>query len=107
MSRKILYAIAIMLLLASCGADRQLRRGEKHLALGEYYDAAGAFRQAYQKTSPKLRARRGQIARKMAFCYGKSLQTSRATAAWRNAIRYEQADTLDHLAFAHKKKKNG
>lgn len=107
MSRKILYAIAIMLLLASCGADRQLRRGEKHLALGEYYDAAGAFRQAYQKTPPKLRARRGQIARKMAFCYGKSLQTSRATAAWRNAIRYEQADTLDHLAFARLLLKNG
>lgn len=107
MNVKIQYAIAIILLLTSCGADRQLRRGEKYLALGEYYDAAGAFRQAYQKTPPKQRERRGKIARKMAYCYGKSLQSSRATAAWRNAIRYQQADTLDHLTFARLLLKDG
>lgn len=90
----------ILWLVTSCGADLNLRRGEKYLALGEYYDAANEFRQAYQKTPAKERAKRGQIARKMAMCYDKSLQSARALAAWRNAIRYQQADTADRLAFA-------
>lgn len=97
----------ILWLVTSCGADLNLRRGEKYLALGEYYDAANEFRQAYQKTPAKERAMRGQIARKMAMCYDKSLQSARALAAWRNAIRYQQADTADRLAFAQTLMKNG
>ena len=97
----------ILWLVTSCGADRNLHRGEKFLALGEYYDAANEFRQAYQKTPAKERAKRGQIARKMAMCYDKSLQSARALAAWRNAVRYQQADTADRLAFARTLMKNG
>lgn len=97
----------ILWLVTSCGADRNLHRGEKYLALGEYYDAANEFRQAYQKTPAKERTKRGQIARKMAMCYDKSLQSARALAAWRNAIRYQQADTADRLAFAQTLMKNG
>jgi len=105
--KKTLLFFMILWLVTSCGADRNLRRGEKYLALGEYYDAANEFRQAYQKTPAKERAKRGQIARKMAMCYDKSLQSARALAAWRNAIRYQQADTADRLAFAQMLMKNG
>ena len=105
--KKTLLFFMILWLATSCGADLNLRRGEKYLALGEYYDAANEFRQAYQKTPAKERAKRGQIARKMAMCYDKSLQSARALAAWRNAIRYQQADTADRLAFAQTLMKNG
>ena len=105
--KKTLLFFMILWLVTSCGADRNLHRGEKFLALGEYYDAANEFRQAYQKTPAKERAKRGQIARKMAMCYDKSLQSARALAAWRNAIRYQQADTADRLAFAQTLMKNG
>lgn len=105
--KKTLLFFMILWLVTSCGADLNLRRGEKYLALGEYYDAANEFRQAYQKTPVKERAKRGQIARKMAMCYDKSLQSARALAAWRNAIRYQQADTADRLAFAQTLMKNG
>lgn len=105
--KKTLLFFMILWLVTSCGADLNLRRGEKYLALGEYYDAANEFRQAYQKTPAKERAKRGQIARKMAMCYDKSLQSARALAAWRNAIRYQQADTADRLAFAQMLMKNG
>lgn len=105
--KKTLLFFMILWLVTSCGADLNLRRGEKYLALGEYYDAANEFRQAYQKTPAKERAMRGQIARKMAMCYDKSLQSARALAAWRNAIRYQQADTADRLAFAQTLMKNG
>jgi len=105
--KKTLFFFMILWLVTSCGADRNLHRGEKYLALGEYYDAANEFRQAYQKTPGKERTKRGQIARKMAMCYDKSLQSARALAAWRNAIRYQQADTADRLAFAQTLMKNG
>lgn len=105
--KKTLFFFMILWLVTSCGADRNLHRGEKFLALGEYYDAANEFRQAYQKTPAKERAKRGQIARKMAICYDKSLQSARALAAWRNAVRYQQADTADRLAFARTLMKNG
>ena len=105
--KKTLLFFMILWLVTSCGADRNLHRGEKFLALGEYYDAANEFRQAYQKTPAKERAKRGQIARKMAMCFDKSLQSARALAAWRNAIRYQQADTADRLAFAQTLMKNG
>lgn len=96
-----------MVLLAACGADRHLKRGEKYLALGEYYDAGNEFRQAYQKTEPKQRDQRGRIARKMAYCYSRSLQHAKAIAAYRNAIRYHQADLGDRLMLAQALMKNG
>ena len=105
--KKTLFFFMILWLVTSCGANCNLHRGEKYLALGEYYDAANEFRQAYQKTPAKERTKRGQIARKMAMCYDKSLQSARALAAWRNAIRYQQADTADRLAFAQTLMKNG
>lgn len=98
---------SIVLLVAGCGAERNMKRGEKHLAISEYYDAAAEFKQAYQKTPAKERDRRGQIAKKMAFCYGKSLQTAKAIAAYRNVIRYHQDDANDHLALAGQLMKNG
>lgn len=96
-----------MVLLAACGADRHLKRGEKYLALGEYYDAGNEFRQAYQNTEPKQRDQRGRIARKMAYCYSRSLQHAKAIAAYRNAIRYHQADLGDRLMLAQALMKNG
>ena len=94
-------------ILTSCGAERNFKRGEKHLALGEYFDAANEYKQAYQKTPPKDRERRALIASKMAFCYDKSLQTGKAVAAYRNVIRYKQANMEEHLALARQLMKEG
>lgn len=99
--------LLLVLALSSCGADKNLKRGEKYLALGEYYDAANEFKTAYQKTPSKERDKRGQRARKMAFCYDRSLQTAKAIAAYRNAIRYNQATADDMLAYARLLLKNG
>ena len=96
-----------LMVLVSCGAERNLKRGEKYLALGEYFDAANEFKQAYQKTPPKERERRGQIALKMALCYEKMLQTGKAVAAYRNVIRYKQDKIEEHLALARQLMKEG
>ena len=95
------------LLLMSCGIDKNLKKGEKFLALGEYYDAADQFKQAYTKTPSKERASRGKIALKMARCYDKINSTPKAIAAYRNAVRYNQASTDDRLAYARLLLKNG
>jgi tetratricopeptide (TPR) repeat protein len=95
------------LLLISCGIDKNLKKGEKFLALGEYYDAADQFKQAYTKTPSKERASRGKIALKMARCYDKINSTPKAIAAYRNAVRYNQASIDDRLAYARLLLKNG
>ncbi len=99
--------IVLALTAVSCAVDKNMKRGEKYLALGEYYDAASEFKKAYTKTSPKEREKRGERALKAAFCYDKSLQTQKAIASYRNAIRYEKATTEDRLAYARLLLKNG
>lgn len=99
--------LLILVLLSSCGADRNLKKGEKYLALGEYFDAANEFKQAYQKTPPRQRDKRGHAASRMALCYAKSLQTAKGIAAYRNVIRYQQDLWQDHLALAQLLMKNG
>ena len=95
------------LLLISCGIDKNLKKGEKFLSLGEYYDAADQFKQAYTKAPPKERENRGKLALKMARCYNKINSTPKAVNAYRNAIRYNQASLDDRLAYARLLLKNG
>lgn len=95
------------LLLISCGIDKNLKKGEKFLSLGEYYDAADQFKQAYTKTPPKERENRGKLALKMARCYNKINSTPKAVNAYRNAIRYNQASLDDRQAYARLLLKNG
>ena len=96
-----------MLLTASCGADHYMKKGEKYLALGEYYDAAAEFKTAYNKTSPKDKDKRGERAKKLAGCYDRINSTQKAIAAYRNTIRYNKADIETHLSFARVLMKNG
>ena len=90
----------VTLMLTSCGVDRNIKKGEKHLSLGEYYDAANQFKTAYQRTSPKDRRLRGELSLKMAECYERISSSQRAIAAYRNVIRYKQdnGETHKHLA---------
>ena len=100
--------ILLLIVLCGCGgADANFKRGEKFLALGEYFDAANEYKQAYTKTPPKERALRGQRARKLAYCYERSNQAQKAIAAYRNVIRYKQDDVQTHLSFARLLLKNG
>lgn len=93
--------------MTGCGADKNLKKGEKYLAIGEYYDAATQFKQAYSRTSPKERERRGQIALKIAYCNERINASQKAMAAYSNAIRYKQASTMDRLAYARQLLRNG
>ena len=94
-----LILVATLLSMSGCGAERAVRKGDKHQALGEYYDAAVQYRKAYRQLSPKEREQRGKVALKMARCYERINQSQRASSAYANALRYGQAGLEDRLAY--------
>ena len=103
----ILCAIVATLLLAGCGADQAMKKGDKFYAVGEYYDAAAQYRKAYTQTPSKERELKGQRAMKLADCYRRILLTNKAITAYNNAVRYKQDDSLTHFYLGQLHLKNG
>lgn len=99
--------MAVALLLAGCGADSHMKKGDKFFALGEYFDASTQYKKAYSATPPKERQLRGQRALKLAECYRRINYTQKAIAAYNNALRYKQADSMTHLRLAQQQMKTG
>ena len=97
----------LALLLTGCGAEQAMKKGDKYYALGEYYDAATQYKKAYSQTPAKERALRGQRALKMAESYRKINYTQKAIAAYNNAVRYKQTDSLTYLHLAEQQMKTG
>ncbi len=100
-------SLVLVLLMTGCGADTAMKKGDKFFALGEYYDAAAQYKKAYSQTRSKDRPLRGQRALRMADCYRRINYTQRAIAAYNNAVRYKQADSLSLLYLAQLNLKNG
>ena len=97
----------LVLLLTGCGAEQAMKKGDKFYALGEYYDAASQYKKAYSQTPAKERKLRGQRALKMAESYRRINYTQKAIAAYNNAVRYKQTDSLTYLHLAEQLMKNG
>ena len=103
----LMLALVAMMMLCGCGADMAMKKGDKFYALGEYYDASTQYRKAYSQTPAKKRDLRGQRALKMAECYRRINYTQKAIAAYNNAIRYHQDDSMTHFYLAQQLMKNG
>ena len=103
----ILFIVCSALLLSGCGADQAVKKGDKFLAVGEYYDAATQYRKAYTQTGNKERALKGQRAMKMADCYRRINFTNKAITSYNNAVRYKQDDSLTHFYLGQLYMKNG
>ena len=99
--------IVTTMLLTGCGAEQAIKKGDRFHALGEYYDAATQYKKAYSQTPAKERTQRGKVALKMAECYRHINYTQKAIAAYNNAIRYKQTDSLTYLHLAQQLMKNG
>ncbi len=105
--RTILYMSLAVLLMAACGADAALKKGDKFYALGEYYDASTQYKKAYSATSSKERELRGKRALKLAECYRRINYTQKAVAAYNNVIRYKQQDSMTYFRLAQQLMKTG
>ncbi len=100
MNKKTLHIIIAALLVGlslSLGACKgaKLRDADEAFDRGEYYDASVIYRKVYNKlTKREDRWLRGEVAYMMGLCYRKLGQSSRASAAFQNAIRYEYEDSM-------------
>ena len=103
----ILHTVIVVTLFASCGADNAMKKGDKFYALGEYFDASTQYKKAYSATPAKERATRGKRALKLAECYRRINFTQKAIAAYNNATRYKQADSLTDPRLAQQTRKDG
>ena len=89
-----------MMLAASCGVDRAIKKGDKFAAIMEYYEAAQEYKSAYRRISPKERKKRGVVAWKLAECYRKINSPVFAVGAYQNAVRYGYPDSMALLYLA-------
>ena len=99
--------MVLTIIATSCGADAYIKKGEKNLALGEYFDAANNFKQAYTRTPAKDKAARGHISTKLAFCYDKMNASQKAVGASQNVLRFGLADANTHLLLGRQLLKTG
>ena len=103
----IICIVIVAVLLTGCGADQAVKKADKFYAIGEYYDAAAQYKKAYSQTPSKEKVKRGQLSVKIAECNRRINNTNKAIAAYKNVIRYKQADSLTHLRLAQQLMKNG
>lgn len=92
--------VLVALAVTGCGGAK-LSVADEQMARGEYYDASKTYRKVYNKlTKREQRPQRGEVAFKMAECYRKMSMSSRASAAYQNAIRYGYPDSTAQLHLA-------
>ena len=69
-------------------------------AIGEYYDAADLYKQSYSRVSSKReKALKARVAFRQGECY-RILNNKHAANAYKNAIRYNYADSIVYLRYA-------
>lgn len=101
------FLLAFLMLAASCDEASIERKGDKALALGEYYVAGEYYRRAYSKTPAKEKEHRGRRALKMARSFNHINNTTKALGGYRNAVRYGTILAADRLDYARALLKNG
>ena len=89
----LLLGSALSLFLSCETAEKSQRRAEQALRIGEYAEAADAYKTAYRLTPATDKAARGRLAFLMGECYRRYGNSARALAAYRNAARYKNTDS--------------
>lgn len=102
-----LHLSFILLMLTSCGADQNIKKGDTYFAIGEYFNAATEYKKGYSRTNSKDKVLRGQRAWKMAECYRHINFTDKAISGYNNAIRYQYPDSMALLYLAQLQHKKG
>lgn len=108
--KKLVYILCsgiMALWLSGCGAENNVKKGDKYYAIGEYFDAAAEYRKAYMRTKPKEREKRGERAYKAADCFRRINYTARAMGSYQNAARYHYKDSIVYFYLAEMQRKNG
>ena len=94
-------------LLAGCGAENNVKKGDRFYALGEYFDAAAEYKRAYMRTPVKEKAKRAERAYKAADCYRRINATAKALGSYQSAVRYHYPDSIVYFYLAQMQHRNG
>ena len=109
--KKGLYYIAAILsalvMTTACNSEKAIRKGDQYAAIMEYHEAAKEYKKAYRKILPREKAKRAEVAWKMAECYRKGNNPARAAGAYQNAVRYGFPDSTALLYLAGAQLENG
>ena len=101
MKRGLYYIAAILsalILTTACNSEKAIRKGDRYAAVMEYHEAAREYRKAYRKIAPKDKAKRAEVAWKMAECYRKGNNPARAAGAYQNAVRIPQGSRMVNIS---------
>ena len=98
----ILIFVLCVLFTTACSSDKAIKKGDRYVAVMEYYEAAKEYKKGYRKIPAKDRVKRAEVAWKLGECYRKSYNSVPAVGAYQNAVRYGYPDStaLRHLADA-------
>lgn len=109
MGKHLIYIVLFAAIAALSGCNNaKLSVAEEQYARGEYYDASVTYKKVYNKLRAKEeRPLRGQVAYKMGLCYRLLNMSSRASAAFQNALRYEYPDSTAYLYLAQSQHREG
>lgn len=94
-------------LLAGCGAENNVKKGDRFYALGEYFDAAAEYKRAYMRTPVKEKAKRAERAYKAADCYRRINATAKALGSYQSAVRYHYPDSIVYFYLAQMQHRSG
>lgn len=98
MRNQLLFGLFLALLLLPGCKSAKLSDADAAFERGEYFDAQKIYRKVYNKANKREdRPLRGEIAFKMGECYTKLNMAASASAAFKNAIRYEYPDSTSYL----------
>ena len=100
--RNLLYILCVSVVIAgfsSCSVSARVKRADKKYNIGEYYQAAEMYKQVYRHINSKDKAMRAHVAFNQGECY-RILNNSKATGAYKNAIRYHHPDSIVYLHYA-------
>lgn len=94
-------------LLAGCGAENNVKKGDRFYVLGEYFDAAAEYKRAYMRTPVKEKAKRAERAYKAADCYRRINATAKALGSYQSAVRYHYPDSIVYFYLAQMQHRSG
>ena len=102
LSKNTYYLFATVFLigiLSACNVQYKIKKADRKFAIGEYYEAGNIYQSAYKQIKAQDKSTRAYVAFRQGECY-RELNNQKATAAYKNAIRYHYADSIVYLHYA-------
>ena len=108
MKRHIFLLLCMVAVVLTGCNNAKLSVANEQYERGEYYDASVTYKKVYNKLRKKEeRPLRGQVAYQLATCYRLLNMSTRAGAAYQNALRYEYPDSTAHFYLAQSLHRQG